>query len=72
MVGRPGSGKTNTLKALTASSISCNDFCSHEKLAFIFFDYEGQFRSLADPILEDVGDSEDREVWVFFIIKPIY
>ena len=70
-VGRPGSGKTNALKTITASSIYCNDYCSRERPAFIFFDYEGQFSSLAEPILEDVGDSEDREVWDFLKIKPV-
>jgi len=71
IVGRPGSGKTNTLKTLTASSLSCNDYCSHDKPAFIFFDYEGQFRSLANPSLENIGDSEDKEVWNFLNIKPV-
>ncbi len=70
-VGRPGSGKTNALKTLTASSLSCNDYKSGEKPAFIFFDYEGQFSSLAKPPSSNVGDSEDKQIWEYLKLKPV-
>jgi len=71
LVGRPGSGKTNAIKVMAASSLSCDDYCSGEKPAFIFFDYEGQFSSLADPSLSNVGGIEDNEIWKVLNIKPV-
>jgi len=71
VVGRPGSGKTNAMKVMAASSLSCDDYCSGEKPAFIFFDYEGQFSSLANPSLSSIGDIEDIEVWNLLNIKPV-
>ncbi len=71
LVGRPGSGKTNAIKVMAASSLSCDDYCSGEKPAFIFFDYEGQFSSLADPPLNKIGGDEDNDVWNVLNIKPV-
>lgn len=71
LVGRPGSGKTNAIKVMAASSLSCDDYCSGEKPAFIFFDYEGQFSSLANPSLSTVGGIEDNEVWNLLNIRPV-
>jgi len=71
LVGRPSSGKTNALKAMTAASLSCEDYCSNEKPAFIFFDYEGQFSSLANPIVDIVGNNNDLEVWNLLNINPV-
>ncbi len=45
-VGRPGSGKTNALKAHAAAALGSVSFANGQPPAFVFFDLEGQFAAL--------------------------
>lgn len=73
IVGRPGSGKTNTLKAIGAGALYYRGFASGHQPTLIFFDYEGQFASLGDPSLSirQQGNSNDTEAWNQLNLRPI-
>lgn len=70
LVGRPGSGKTNALKSLCAASIYSQEYSTQKPPHFIFFDYEGQFTSLAAQN-NVIKSDDDSKIWDLCGMHPI-